>query len=215
MILVPSARRLRPSVATPAEGGLDAPVVRVRARFGRIWATAGTGFIIAEWPSCVITARHVVALADGTPPSEVVVKGVLAGRWVTLEAAVVGFAKGGPPDDDVAIVRLNTRVSSPLRLAQLEAPESAEIWGYPVGNELPRPPLAIRARARFVASRLVLDHQARIGMSGAPVVIVPSEGPPVAAVGIYLGPAQNAGGRVHAVAGESIFVCKDAAVNCP
>ena len=123
-----------PPSAAPRDVTLSSPILRVQARFGKTWGAPGSGFVIADWPQSVITARHVVALADGAPPTEIVVKGLSNGKWQRLEALVVAFPPGGGEADDVAIVRVSERLSSALRMAKLEGAASAEIRGYPVGN---------------------------------------------------------------------------------
>ncbi len=210
----PVAQKLRPVVETPAEPLLDGPVVRVHARFGKTWAAPGTGFFIADWLSSVITARHVVALASGAGPSEVMVRVLSGGRWVELEAVAVAFPSGGGAADDVAIVRVNARCTSPLRMATLDAPVASQIWGYPLGNEAPRLPAIVPAQARPGEARIQLDRQGRVGMSGGPVVALVPKEPPVAVVGIYLGPGPKGGGRAHALAAASIRASMEAAMAC-
>lgn len=209
----PVAQMLRVAAADPAEPLLDGPVVRVRARFGKTWAASGTGFFIADWLSSIITARHVVAL-DGAAPSEISVRVLSGRRWIELEAVAIAFPSGGPAADDVAIVRVNARCTSALRMATLDAPVAAQVWGYPLGSEAPRPPAIVPAWVRPDASRVVLDRQGRVGMSGGPVVAVVGEGPPSAVVGVYLGPAPSGGGRAQALAAPSVLACMEAAMAC-
>jgi hypothetical protein len=210
----PVAQMLRVAAAEPIEPPLDGPVVRVRARFGKTWAASGSGFFIADWLSSVVTARHVVALADGAAPSEVSVRVLSGRRWVELEAVALAFPAGGSGAEDVAIVRVNARCTSALRMATLDAPVAAQIWGYPLGIEAPRRPVTVAARARPDAARVLVDHQGRIGMSGGPVVAVVGEGPPSTAIGIYLGPAPSGGGRAQALAAPSVLACMEAAMAC-
>ncbi|WP_170319301.1 S1 family peptidase [Polyangium spumosum] len=208
------AQMLRVAAAEPVEPPLDGPVVRVRARFGKTWAAPGTGFFIADWLSSVVTARHVVGLAGGAAPSEVSVKVLSGGRWIELETVAIAFPSGGVAADDVAVVRVNARCTSALRMATLDAPVAAQIWGYPLGNEAPRPPVVVPARARPADARVLLDRQGRIGMSGGPVVALVGEGPPVAVVGIYLGPGPSGGGRAQALAAPSVLASMEAAMAC-
>ncbi|MDC0746183.1 S1 family peptidase [Polyangium mundeleinium] len=208
------AQKLRVAAVDPAEPCLDRPVVRVRARFGKTWAASGTGFFIADWLSSIVTARHVVALADGAAPAEVSVRVLAGGRWVELEAVAVAYPSGGVAADDVAIVRVNARCTSELRMATLDASVAGQIWGYPLGNEAPRPPAVVPARARPSEGKVLLDRQGRIGMSGGPVVAVVGEGQPTAVVGIYLGPSPNGGGRAQTLAAPSVLASMEAAMGC-
>lgn len=208
------AQKLRAATVDPAEPRLDGPVVRIRARFGKAWAASGTGFFIADWLSSIVTARHVVALADGAAPAEVLVRVLAGGRWVELEAVAVAYPSGGVAADDVAIVRVNARCTSALRMATLDAPVAGQVWGYPLGNEVPRAPLVVPAKVRPSEGRVLLDRQGRIGMSGGPVVAVVGDGPPTAVVGIYLGPAPNGGGRAQALAAPSVLASMEAAMGC-
>ncbi|MDI1448772.1 serine protease [Polyangium sp. 6x1] len=208
------AQALQAATADPAEPCLDGPVVRIRARFGKTWAASGTGFFIADWLSSIVTARHVVALADGAAPAEVAVRVLSGGRWVELEAVAVAYPSGGGAADDVAIVRVNARCVSALRMATLDASVASQVWGYPLGNEAPRLPLVVPARARPSEGKVVLDRQGRIGMSGGPVVALVGEGPPTAVVGIYLGPAPNGGGRAQTLAAPSVLASMEAAMGC-
>ena len=61
---------------------------------------------------------------------------------------------------------------------------------------------------------MTLAERARVGMSGGPVLVAAEAGGPAAVVGIYLGPAEDAGGRAFALASDVVIACKDAAKDC-
>lgn len=214
--MVHEVRRLLAQPPASFDVTLTSPVVRVQARFGKTWGAPGSGFLIQDWPRSVITARHVVALASGAAPDAVVVRGLSGGRWRVLPAVVVAFPQGGVSADDVAIVRLAGDVRSPLRMASLDGPADSVVWGYPMGNEAPRPPYPQNAGVRLDSTELALDSAARVGMSGGPVVVATAEGAQVAVVGIYLGPATNgSGGRAYVFDSDVVRACKDAAKDRP
>lgn len=196
---------------------LSSPIVRVRARFAAGWGAWGSGFLIGEWPSSVITARHVVALSDGKAPTDVVVQGLSGSKWINLGAGVVAFWEGGLEAPDVAIVRVLARIASPLQMGSLAGSTSAEIWGYPlgVGRAAPKSHAVVATEATNASDWLVLSTQARVGMSGGAVVSLASEGSTAFAIGIYLGPEDGGTARAFVLDSSAIKDAKDAAMNLP
>ena len=216
------ARRLRPSAAEPPELSLSSPVVRVQPRFGKTFGALGSGFLIEDWPSSIITARHVVVMADGRAPSDVLVFGLSGGKWTSIATAVVSFPEGGGEAPDVAIVRVIARIHSPLKLGQFDDSTHAEILGFPLkpaaparSSRSPKTPYSVVAtEANRVADEIVLKDQGVVGMSGGPIIASSTgEGPPLA-VGIYLGPRDTGGGRAFVLASDAVIGAKDAAVQC-
>lgn len=189
------------------------PVVRLQARFGNTWAAWGSGFFIGQWPSSIITARHVVALPQGISPADVRVEAFVGGTWSSLEAVAISFPAGGPAAHDVAIVRIQGSCTSSLKAATIDQPCRVEIWGYPLSVGRPAAsPLVVGCRAQPSYGQIKLERPGRPGMSGGPVVAVSESGSPIAAVGIYLGTSPS-GAKAHALIDDNLFASKDAALN--
>jgi S1-C subfamily serine protease len=202
---------------TPLSNGpcvaMSPPVVRIQARFGNRWAAWGSGFFIGQWPSSIITARHVVALPQGIAPSDVRVEAFVEGNWSSFDATSIAFPSGGPAAADVAIVRIQGSCTTTLEAATMEEPCRVEIWGYPLARGYPvGSPLVVGCRAQPAAGQIRLDRPGRPGMSGGPVVAISDAGKLLAAVGIYLGTSPT-GTRAHALIDDTLFASKDAAMN--
>src|SRR5262245_31765549 len=113
----PIVKQLRAPSAAASSVAFDPPVVRVQARFGNIWAAWGSGFFIGQWPSSIITARHVVALPQGIAPSDARVEAFIGGSWSRLEVTTISFPAGGSAAPDVAIVRIHGTCTTSLQAA--------------------------------------------------------------------------------------------------
>lgn len=188
------------------------PVVRIQARFGNTWAAWGSGFFISQWPSSIITVRHVVALPQGIAPKDVRVEAFVGGTWSCLDVVAVSFPAGGPAARDVAIVRIQGTCPSSLQAATIDQPCRVQIWGYPLSAGRPAAsPLIVGCRAQPASGRIKLERPGRPGMSGGPVIAVSESGTPVAAIGIYLG-TSPAGAKAHPLIDDDLFACKDAAL---
>lgn len=209
----PIVKLLRTPLADAPCVAIVPPVVRLQARFGNTWAAWGSGFFIGQWPSSIITARHVVALPQGISPSDVRVEAFVGGTWSNLEVVAISFPSGGPAARDVAIVRIQGTCTSTLQAATMDQPCRVEIWGYPLSAGRPAPvPLVVGCRAEPAPGQIKLERPGRPGMSGGPVVAVSESGKPLAAVGIYLG-TSPAGAKAHALIDDDLFASKDAALN--
>lgn len=209
----PVVKQLRPPAADACAVCLASPVVRIQARFGNTWAAWGSGFFIGQWPSSIITARHVVALPQGIAPSDVRVEAFIDKAWSRLDVATIAFPSGGLAAPDVAIVRIQGTCTTTLESATMESSCRVEIWGYPLSVARPSGiPVVVGCRAQPGPSSLQLDRPGRPGMSGGPVVAVSDRGQPLAAVGIYLGTSLK-GAKAHILIDDSLFACKDAALN--
>jgi len=201
---------------SPSNGAIpiavESTVVRVQARFGNVWAAWGSGFFIGQWPSSIITARHVVALPQGVAPKDVNVEAFIGGAWVRLDVTAIAFPEGGAAPD-IAIVRIQGTCTTGLQAATMDEPCRVEIWGYPLGIRHPAGvPVAVGTRAQPRGRRLRLENPGRPGMSGGPVVAISDVGVPLAAVGIYLGTSPN-GAAAHVLIDDALFAAKDAALN--
>lgn len=211
--MTPIVKQLRAALSDGPGVALSPPVVRVQARFGNTWAAWGTGFFISQWPSSIITARHVVALPQGIAPTDVRVEAFVDGAWSRLEVAAIAFPGRGPAAPDVAIVRIQGTCATTLQAATLDEACTAQIWGYPLAaSRPPGAPLVVGCRAQPAANQIRLDRAGRPGMSGGPIVAVSAEGYPVAAVGIYLGTATG-GAKAYPLIDDALFASKDAATN--
>jgi S1-C subfamily serine protease len=189
------------------------PVVRIQARFGNTWAAWGSGFFIGQWPSSIITARHVLALPQGIAPSDVRVEAFIDGSWSRFDVTTIAFPSGGYAAADVAIVRIHGTCTNTLKAATMDGASRVEIWGYPLVVGRPAgSPLVVGCRAQPAANQLKLDRPGRPGMSGGPVVAISEAGHPVAAVGIYLGTTPFAA-KAHILIDDDLFASKDAAMN--
>jgi S1-C subfamily serine protease len=199
--------------ASASAVALEPPVVRVQARFGNTWAAWGSGFFIGQWPSSIITARHVVGLPQGIAPADVRVEAFIEGRWVQLEVTTIAFPAGGNAAPDVAIVRIQGTCTTSLQAATMDGPCRVEIWGYPLGVSRPAgSPVLMGARAQPGSGHIKLDRAGRPGMSGGAVVAVSDAGKPLAAVGIYLG-TSSTGAKAQILIDDCLFASKDAAMN--
>jgi len=189
------------------------PVVRLQARFGNTWAAWGSGFFIGQWPSSIITARHVVALPQGIAPADVRAEAFVNGTWSALDVVAISFPAGGPAAHDVAIVRIQGSCTSSLQAATIDQPCRVEIWGYPLSAGRPAAsPLVVGCRAQPAPAQIKLERPGRPGMSGGPVVAVSDSGSPLAVVGIYLGTSPS-GAKAHPLIDDDLFASKDAALN--
>lgn len=192
---------------------MASPVVRIQARFGATWAAWGSGFFIGQWPSSIITARHVVSLPQGIAPSDVRVEAFVDGIWSRFEVTAVAFPSGGTAAPDVAIVRIHGTCTSALEAATMDGPGRVEIWGYPLVVGRPSAsPLVVGCRAQPSYGSLKLERPGRPGMSGGPVVAISEKGSPLAAVGIYLGTSPK-GAKANILIDDALFASKDAAMN--
>lgn len=205
---------LRSASASADSVAFEPPVVRVQARFGNTWAAWGSGFFIGQWPSSIITARHVVALPQGIAPSDVKAEAFIGGVWSKLEVVAIAFPEGGNAAPDVAIVRIQGTCTTGLQAATMDGPCRVEIWGYPlgVGRSTSGLPAVVGTRAFPGAGQLRIERPGRPGMSGGPVVAVSDAGSPLAAVGIYLGTSPN-GAKARVLIDDFLFAAKDAAMN--
>ncbi|MBK9258843.1 MAG: trypsin-like peptidase domain-containing protein [Polyangiaceae bacterium] len=205
---------LRSPSASADSVAFEPPVVRVQARFGNTWAAWGSGFFIGQWPSSIITARHVVALPQGIAPSDVKAEAFICGVWTKLEVVAIAFPEGGNAAPDVAIVRIQGTCTTGLQAATMDGPCRVEIWGYPlgVGRTTSGLPAVVGTRAFPGAGQLRIERPGRAGMSGGPVVAVSDAGSPLAAVGIYLGTSPN-GAKARVLIDDFLFAAKDAAMN--
>jgi hypothetical protein len=194
----PIVKLLRANLAEGPRMTITPPVVRLQARFSNTWAAWGSGFFIGQWPSSIITARHVVALPQGISPADVRVEAFVGGTWSSLEAVAISFPAGGPAAHDVAIVRIQGSCTSSLKAATIDQPCRVEIWGYPL------------SAGRPAASPLVVGCRAQ--PSYGQIVAVSESGAPIAAVGIYLGTSPS-GAKAHALIDDNLFASKDAALN--
>jgi S1-C subfamily serine protease len=189
------------------------PVVRIQARVGNTWAAWGSGFFIDQWPSSIITARHVVALPQGIGPSDVRVEAFIDGIWSRIDVTTIAFPSVGTAAPDVAIVRIQGTCTTALKAATMDGPCPVEIWGYPLAVRRPAAsPLVVGCRAQPAAGHIKLERPGRPGMSGGPVVAISEAGKPLAAVGIYLGTSPN-GAKAHILIDDALFASKDAAMN--
>lgn len=208
-----TVKQLRAPLPSGPCVAMSPPVVRVQARFGNTWAAWGSGFFIGQWPSSIITARHVVALPQGIAPNDVRVEAFVDGNWSRLEVTTIALPAGGPAAPDVAIVRIQGTCTTTLEAATMDGPCRVEIWGYPVAVGRPAgSPLVVGCRAQPAAGQLRLERPGRPGMSGGPVVALSDAGAPLAAVGIYLGTSPR-GAKAHILIDDTLFASKDAAMN--
>lgn len=208
-----TVKQLRTPLSSGSSVAMSPPVVRIQARFGNTWAAWGSGFFIGQWPSSIITARHVVALPQGNAPSDARVEAFVDGMWSRLEVTAIAFPASGPAAADVAIVRIQGTCTTTLEAAILDAPCRVEIWGYPLAVGRPAgSPLVVGCRAQPSAGKIQLERPGRPGMSGGPVVALSDAGNPLAAVGIYLGTSPK-GAKAHVLIDDTLFACKDAAMN--
>lgn len=206
-------KQFRAPLEDPPSVVLTHPVLRIQARFGNKWAAWGSGFIIGQWPSSVITARHVVALPQGASPSDVRIDAYLDGTWSTLEAAGIAYPANGPGSSDVAIVRIQGTCLSSLQAATLDGSTRSEIWGYPLQvRRSVTAPLRVGCRAQPFSGQIRLDRPGQPGMSGGPIVALTDDGLPLAVVGIYHGMSPQ-GIKAHPLIDDTLFACKDAAMD--
>lgn len=206
-------KQFRAALAEPPEVVLTHPVVRIQARFGSTWAAWGSGFLIGQWPSSIITARHVVALPQVVAPADVRVEAHFDGAWSYIDVAAVAYPANGPGSADVAIVRIQAACVSSLQAATMDGPTPAEVWGYPLQvRRSVTNPLRVGCRAQPVYGQITLDRPGQPGMSGGPVVAVSDGEQPSAVVGIYLG-LTSRGARAQPLIDDTLFACKDAAMN--
>jgi len=209
----PVVKQLRAPVLDGPSVAMSPPVVRIQARFGNTWAAWGSGFFIGQWPSSIITARHVVALPQGIAPNDVRVEAFVEGQWSRFDVNTIAFPGGGPAAPDVAIVRIQGTCTATLAAATMDGPCRVEIWGYPLSVGRPASsPLVVGCRAQPVAGQIRLERPGRPGMSGGPVVAVSDTGTPLAAVGIYLGTGP-AGTKAHVLIDDDLFACKETAMS--
>ena len=209
----PVVKQLRtPSTNAPAVS-LSSPVVRVQARFGNTWAAWGSGFFIGQWPSSIITARHVVALPQGVTPSDLRVEAFVNGSWSCFEASAIAFPSGGIAAPDLAIVRIQGTCATSLEMATMDAPCRVQVWGYPLTSGRPSgKPSIVDCRAKPADKFIELARAGQPGMSGGPVVAISEAGQPLAAVGVYLGTSPK-GPKAHILNDNALFESKDAALN--
>jgi Trypsin-like peptidase domain len=192
---------------------MASPVVRIQARFCNTWAAWGSGFFIGQWPSSIITARHVVSLPQGISPDEVRVEAFVNGIWSRVDVTTIAFPSGKTATPDVAIVRIHGTCTSSLKAATMAGPARIEIWGYPLAVGRPSAsPLIVGCRAQPAFGALRLGRPGRPGMSGGPVVAISEIGSPLAAVGVYVGTSPN-GAKANILIDDALFACKEAAMN--
>ncbi len=212
-LMNPLVKQLRAPTTNSPSVRMAMPVVRIQARFGNTWAAWGSGFVIRQWPSSIITARHVVALPQGIAPGDVRVEAFLDGIWSRFEVTTIAFPSGGTAIPDVAIVRIHGTCTSTLEAATMDEPSRVQIWGYPLAVGRPSAsPLVVGCRAQPVNGTLKLERSGRPGMSGGPVVAISNTGSPLAAVGIYLGTSPN-GAKANLLIDDALFASKDAAMS--
>jgi S1-C subfamily serine protease len=209
----PTVKQLHAPVANAPSVTLSSPVVRIQARFGSTWAAWGSGFFIGQWPSSIITARHVVTLPQGIAPNDVRVEAFINGVWSRIDVATIAFPACGPSSPDVAIVRIQGTCTSTLEAAKMDGPARVEIWGYPLAAGRPAAlPLVVGCRAQPANGAIKLERPGRPGMSGGPVVAISDTGAPLAVVGIYLGTLPS-GAKANILVDDALFASKDAAMN--
>lgn len=209
----PIVKLFRAPLASAPGVEISPPIVRIQARFGNTWAAWGSGFFISQWPSSIITARHVVALPQGIAPADIRVEAFVGGSWSCLDAVAVSFPAGGAAARDVAIVRIQGTCPSSLQAATIDKPCRVQIWGYPLSAGRPIPsPLVVGCRAQPASNQIKLDKPGRPGMSGGPVIAISDSGSPLAAIGIYLG-MSPAGAKAHPLIDSDLFASKDAVRN--
>lgn len=212
-LMTPVVKQLRSPTSIAACATMALPVVRLQARFGNIWAAWGSGFFIDQWPSSIITARHVVSLPQGIAPNDVRVEAFVDGVWSRIEVTTLAFPSMKSASPDVAIVRIHGTCTSTLAAATMDGPTRVEIWGYPlVVGRPPAAPTVVGCRAQIASGSLKLERPGRPGMSGGPVVAISETGSPLAAVGIYVGMSPY-GAKANLLIDDALFASKDAAMN--
>jgi S1-C subfamily serine protease len=209
----PVVKQLRtPSTNAPAVT-LPSPVVRIQARFGNTWAAWGSGFFIGQWPSSIITARHVVVLPQGVAPSDLRVEAFVNGSWSRIEATAIAFPPGGIAAPDLAIVRIQGTYATNLEIATMDAPCRVQVWGYPLTPGRPSgTPSVVDCRAKPANKFIELARTGQPGMSGGPVVAISETGQPLAAIGVYIGTSPK-GPKAHILIDDALFASKEAALN--
>jgi hypothetical protein len=153
----------------------------------------GSGFILAAWPDCVLTARHLVVRPPSIPEARMgIVLGVFGddGTLVAINGVTCGY-----PDDpnwDVAVVLFDA--PSPHHLPLLTPrPADGSVFAASVTGYLPsgtKPTTVPRSVRRAGRDLMYEDGPALLGLSGGAVST------PAGATGIQ---SFDLEGRGHAI----------------
>jgi hypothetical protein len=189
------------------------PVVAVRASSGGSGISPGIGFFLSQWPSCLITARHVIMADDGSKPDAIEITAWNGTAEVPITAARFAFYS---PDDerhadaDVAVVRIRGNFPNPFRKGRPPAQSSTDValLSYEDGEDFV-------TQAWLDRPWLRLSDLGAHGMSGGPVLLAPSDGrKPRDVVGVYHGENDTPGdvAKAYAIDARAVIDCLNALV---
>jgi hypothetical protein len=135
----------------------------------------GSGFVIADWPRCVLTARHVVMKPEAAEPARVGVQLSAPradGTLTVVAATACAYPSDG--DADLAVLWLPADCGTPgFGVVDPHPADGAEfdavISGYPLGlDTLVSQPRRVRRDGTWLQ---YLDGAALAGVSGGAVLV--------------------------------------------